>query len=388
MRRPVPSQCFPTILLALVLRSNIGQAQNLSFSQDRFDVTVDADTIPSGGLSQLFVSAPDRSMVLRFRALPSVTNAISGGRRFLIVGPARGTTPTVGGLALDPTVVPFLPPGIYTATFAYVLDPPNPPVGFGRGGFFTLRIRAPPPPIVTWVVGIASQATAISPGGAVSIFGTNLGSPAESANFDEFGVYPAQFGNSTVTFNGVAAPLTYVSGTRIDALVPFNVAGHGTVRVVVNHHSQQSAEFNLPLQETSPGILTGAGSGNSQGGIFQTPRFGGNPLTLNSSENPIEKGGAIVVFATGVGLWNQEFEAGQIVFGGQIPAVIVPKAEVSLKIDGIPATIFYAGAAKGRAGVIQVNAFVPEAASSGIVSLELVIGNHSNAAQNVTLAIQ
>ena len=136
-------------------------------------------------------------------------------------------------------------------------------------------------------------------------------------------------------------------------------------------------------------IFTDAGTGNGQSGIFQTPRTSGNPVTVNSPSNPVEKGGAIVFFATGVGLWNQDLDTGQILFaGGQLPALIVPKAEVSLKIDGISAKIFYVGAANGRTGVIQVNAFVPEAASAGIVSLELVIGNHSNAAQNVTLAIQ
>ena len=126
-------------------------------------------------------------------------------------------------------------------------------------------------------------------------------------------------------------------------------------------------------------IFIDAGTGNTQGGIFQTPRTSGNPVTVNSPSNPAEKGGAIVFFAMGVGLWNQDFDTGQILFaGGQIPPLIVPKAEVSLKIDGIPAKIFYMGAANGRTGVIQVNAFVPEAASSGIVSLELLIGSHSN----------
>lgn len=196
------------ILVLFCCLPNPSPAQRLSISQDRFGVTMVADTFPSGGSSDVIVSAPDRSVVLRFRARSVPPDGFLGGKEFLVVGPARGTTPTVVGVALDPTVVPFLSPGIYTAGFAYELDVPDPPVGSGRGGFFTLRIRAPPPPIVTSVVGIASQATAISPGVGVSIFGTNLGSPAGSANFDQFGVYPTTFGNSTVTFNGVAAPLT------------------------------------------------------------------------------------------------------------------------------------------------------------------------------------
>ena len=322
-----------------------------------------------------------------FRAELSRTHVPANGPRFLVTSPARGTTPANGGISLDPSVVPFLAPGVYAAGFGYAVDLPGQPRG--AGGFFTLRIPRPPDPVVNAVLNSATYKPAISPGAAVSIFGTNIGSPALAAKFDEFGVYPTSFGNSSVTFNGIAAPLTYVSKTQINSIVPHELAGQSSARVVVRHHTQESAEFGAPLQETAPGIFTTSQDGNGQGAILQTPRVFGAPVTVNSASNPAEKGGAIVLFATGAGLWNQDVRAGQILFAPQARPMILPKAEVSVKVGGLPARILYAGGAPGTAGLVQVNAIVPDEVTSGIQVVELIVGQNTNARQQqVTIAVR
>lgn len=182
-------------------------------------------------------------------------------------------------------------------------------------------------------------------------------------------MYPTTLGNSVVTFNGTPTPLTFVSGTQINAIVPYELSGQTTARIVVTHHGQRSAEFVLPLQETAPGLV-------------------GNPVTVNSAANPVERGGAIVLFATGSGLWNQDVRAGQVPFAPQASPAVLPKAEVTVRIAGTPARVLYAGAAPNTAGVLQVNALVPDDVGSGTQVVELTIGPNSNAPQTVTVAIR
>ena len=54
-----------------------------------------------------------------------------------------------------------------------------------------------------------------------------------------------------------------------------------------------------------------------QGAIVQTDARTG-AVTFNGADNPVPKGGAITLFATGAGLWNYEFTAGQILLGNLI----------------------------------------------------------------------
>ena len=300
-------------------------AQALGLTPDRLEVTIKAGTpVGEGGLP---VGIGGAEVGVRFRAVESNTTVPAGGPRFVIVAPARGTTPATGSVSLDPEVVPFLPPGAYSANFIYARED-----GTGsRGGFFTLRIVPPSTPSVSSVLHSASFRPVAAPGAVVSIFGANLGSPVKATKFDRFGMYPTSAGNVGVTFNGVAAALTYVSANQINAIVPNEVAGQATARVVVAHHDERSAEFSVAVQETAPGIYM-VGDGTSQGAITQTPPFSGNPVTVNSAANPVEKRGAIVFYATGAGLWNQDVRAGQVVFA--------PEPLLSLK----PVTVGWLGA--------------------------------------------
>jgi hypothetical protein len=73
-------------------------------------------------------------------------------------------------------------------------------------------------PVVSKVVDAASYALTLgSPGSIATIFGTNLGAATAIAP----GVpLPRQLGGTRVTWNGVAAPLFYVSPTQINFQVP------------------------------------------------------------------------------------------------------------------------------------------------------------------------
>jgi hypothetical protein len=78
------------------------------------------------------------------------------------------------------------------------------------------------------IVPIYSSANTIQPGSCISIFGTNLA--AAPATWT--GNFPTSLGNTSVTIDGQAAYLWYVSPTQINLQAPDDTAT-GTVNVVV-----------------------------------------------------------------------------------------------------------------------------------------------------------
>ncbi|MDQ6759794.1 MAG: hypothetical protein M3Z32_08015, partial [Acidobacteriota bacterium] len=227
-----------------------------------------------------------------------------------------------------------------------------------------------PQPSLSSVVSAASLQPVLAPGEVVSIFGEHLSTPPVTAQYDSTGLYPTDLSHimyqgtdvrDGVTFNGIPAPLLYVSTTQINAQVPYGVAGQKTVNVVVTHNLRASPPFAVPLGDTSPAIFTVTQNGNGQGAILNAG-LGFNTSTVNSADNPASKGAAISIYATGSGLWNRPVQDGSSLLDTQTR----PTAPVSLTIGGQPARILYAGAAPFLvSGVLQVNAIVPDGIGSG-----------------------
>ena len=61
---------------------------------------------------------------------------------------------------------------------------------------------------------------AIAPGAIVAIFGTDLASDTQVASDVPL---PTTLGDTSVTFNNIPVPLFFVSGTQINAQVPFEL---------------------------------------------------------------------------------------------------------------------------------------------------------------------
>src|ERR1700722_12407665 len=78
-------------------------------------------------------------------------------------------------------------------------------------------------PIIQAVQNAASgNGSAIAPQMLVSIYGSNLSNATAATNGFS---WPTQLAGTTVRFNGIAAPLEYVSPIQINAQVPTGIAG-------------------------------------------------------------------------------------------------------------------------------------------------------------------
>ena len=218
------------------------------------------------------------------------------GPNFTVVSPSKGVARTSVTVGLNPNVVPYLRPGTYLGGALFGI-PGQPCPGTCAGSSLLLRLRPPPPPRVTAIVNAATLQPEIAPGTLVSILGTNLSTPPITAQYGAAALYPKSLGDTAVTFNGIAAPLLYVSTTQVNAVVPFGVAGQKTVEVLLTHY-EAAPPFSMPLVPTAPGIFTAGQPGRGLGAIVNED---GISRTANSADNPAPKGSVVAIFATGPG---------------------------------------------------------------------------------------
>jgi uncharacterized protein (TIGR03437 family) len=211
---------------------------------------------------------------------------------------------------------------------------------------------ATPPSSGVTISGIKNSAsgisTSIAPGEAVTVYGTGLG-PANLAFFqlDSNNRIPTQLAGVRILFNGIPAPLIYVSSGQAAAIVPFEVGSafvnrpidaRSTAQIEVANNGNVSASVTVPLTDTMPGLFSADASGSGQGAIQNSDG------SYSSASNPAAAGSTIVLYAAGLGRTSPAEPD-----GGVAPTSSVPKLvyQVRVTIGGQPAQIVYQGPSPG-----------------------------------------
>jgi uncharacterized protein (TIGR03437 family) len=269
-------------------------------------------------------------------------------------------------------------PGLYSFTLQ-VTDS----VGATFSKQFSVTIN-PTNTITIYSSGIVNSASylggSVAPGELVAIFGSGMG-PVTPANLqlDNAGNLANALAGVQVLFDGVPAPLLYVSSTQIGAVVPYEVSGKTSTQVQVTWQGQASNTVSVPVASAAPGIYTLSQSGSGSGSVLNVDG------TLNSVSNPTVPGSYVFVYATGEGQTNPPGVDGAL---NGFPAPI-PSQMVTATIGGVPAYVQYAGGVASLvAGVIQINLQVPQGVTPGnSVPILINIGG-ATTQSGVTIAIQ
>jgi uncharacterized protein (TIGR03437 family) len=229
------------------------------------------------------------------------------------------------------------------------------------------------------VVNSASNLSgAVAPGELVVIYGSGLGPPAAAGPQVNAGHLSNNVAGTQVLFNGTAAPLVYTRADQVAAIVPIAVADQQSVSVQVKYNGQSTPAFSTTVVDTAPGLFTLDQTGQGQGAVLNQDN------TINSAANPAVRGSIVVLWATGQGQSDPDWQE-DLLASSPLP---LPKNKVNVNIGGHWAQIFYAGAAPGLAAVIQITARVPYGIQPGAkVPVFTRIGT-ALSQSGVTMAVQ
>ena len=250
----------------------------------------------------------------------------------------------------------------------------------------TLTVTAPPLPQVIAVRNAASYvAGPVAPGEIVYIGGANLGPPTlTQLRLNAQGMVDTLLAETRVLFDGIPAPLVYVSQRETSCIVPYAVAGRLTVRMQVEFKGQLSTAVEFQVTDAAPGLFTQNSQGSGSGSILnQDYSLNGPP---SPTTRPATAGSVVMIYATGEGQTLPAGVDGKVNNTAILPRPLLP---VSVTIGGSEAGVIYAGAAPGFvAGAMQINVRIPAGITPGnSIPVQVRIGNRLSQS-GVTMAVQ
>lgn len=296
----------------------------------------------------------------------------NGGGPWLALLPATGTFPATASVSVN---ISGLTEGTYNGAITITVpNTGNSPLTIS----VVLLIAAAPPAISPGgIVNAASFAPGAlaAAGELVSIFGSNFGvaTPLSASNLP----LPTVMGGVKVIMGGIAAPLIFVSAGQINCQVPYELAGQGSVQVVVQSGTTSSPPATQALALAAPGVFTVTLNGRTQGAILN------QDSALNTPANPAKPGDIVQIFATGPGPLTGGPKSGEAAPSSP-PATTQTLPVVT--IGGKPAQVSFSGLTPGLVGLWQINATVPtDVPISDVVTVQVQQGGATS--NTTTLAV-
>ena len=212
---------------------------------------------------------------------------------------ALGTAPATMSVLVNPA---NLSAGTYSATVRiYAASATGSPASVS----VTLVVQAPQPTVnITAVANGASFQAGFASATWVSIFGTNLSQTTRTWQDGDFvnGLLPASLSGVSVTVNGLAAYVEYISPTQINVLAPDD-ATVGAVQVQVTTAQGKSNSLTAQKQQFAPAFFTiGGGYVAAQHADYT---YVGKPgLIAGVTTQPAKPGEMILLYGTGFGPTN------------------------------------------------------------------------------------
>ena len=234
------------------------------------------------------------------------------------------------------------------------------------------------------VVNAATFSRPSAPGSIVSIFGTNFASALAQASTVPLST---SLGGVSVTFNGVAAPLFFVSAQQINAQLPSGLTGT-TASVVVTGAGGPSTARTIEINQVTPSIFTLNQQGTGQGAVFfansliLAARAGASP-PLES--RPARAGDILTIYSNGLGPVTPSVADGRNTVDALRNTTIRPTVLVGSTVV-LDADILFSGLAPQFVALYQINFRMPTGVAAGdAVPIQIRMSGIDSSAQ-VTFA--
>jgi len=210
----------------------------------------------------------------------------------------------VGGQSNNPLAIPLTPGVAFSGTTAL--------------GVYLAAVDLSHPAVGLQLACVTDGATfellgTVAPGQLVSLFGNELGPQTGVSGFTSNQTsFPTSLANVQVTFDGVPAPLLYVSSGQINVQVPFEVAPQASTVMTVSTAPDSSSPYataatqmfaiapSLPSlfldMSVSPAACDPTLAGDYEFAVVALNEDG----SRNACANPAQPGSTITVFLNGV----------------------------------------------------------------------------------------
>jgi uncharacterized protein (TIGR03437 family) len=220
----------------------------------------------------------------------------------------------------------------------------------------------------------------VAPGEILTVYGFGAG-PSNTAGFtlDPSGKVATSLNGAQVLFDGRPAPMIYGSGSQANVIVPYEVANQAATTMSLQFGGVTSAAWTVPVSASAPGIFTLASSGLGPAAVLNQDN------SVNGASNPAARGSIIQIYATGEGQTSPPGVTGSVT-GSDLKT---PVQIVKVTIGGQDAFVQYAGSAGAAvAGLLQVNAVVPQSVAPGAaVPITVSVGGVASQS-GATIAVQ
>jgi len=190
----------------------------------------------------------------------------------------------------------------------------------------------------------------IVPAELISIYGPHIGSATPVTATAASGLLPTSLAGVQVLFDGMAAPLLYVSDSQINAVVLQSAPPNSSMTVQIVSNGVSSPSFPATVIAADPQVFQ-----NSDGTAAAINQDG----SVNSAVNPAQAGSIVSIWATGTGAIYPRPLDGQIATGAQDYDCCQVGISPNYSLAPVPPpepVVLYAGAAPGMVvGVVQIN---------------------------------
>jgi uncharacterized protein (TIGR03437 family) len=133
----------------------------------------------------------------------------------------------------------------------------------------------------------------VAPGSIATIKGNSLAAKSEQAQLIVEGGLPLSIAGTTVSFNGLQAPMLHASPDEVTVVVPLNLAT-GPAEVTVTNSDGFQSRASANISSVAPGLFALSGDGRGEGVILNADTLATGPF------DPTGGGLRLSVFATGV----------------------------------------------------------------------------------------
>lgn len=194
---------------------------------------------------------------------------------------------------------------------------------------------------------------------------------------------PTTLGGVRVRIGTTDCGLFFVAPSQINFVIPATVADGQSVTVTVTNANNTTTTGTITVVRSAPGIFSAKATG--QGAAAAQTSNGGpliNTYNPDGTEKDVSAGttaapNVLVLYTTGV----RNVPAANPNDGNGVAE------SVTCKIQGVPATVLFAGPAPGFVGLDQVNVIIPpELAGLGSVNIRLTANNRTSNTVTIKLA--